>query len=271
MPLVQQQDLAELVAQVNTITVVTEDQAGSIDVRSKLSALWERVALIFSPKVEALVTEANRIKISNQSTYDAATGCLKAIKGTRMDVDQFKAIPDRLHSLWKLNLAEWQKHDSALNAAESSLKVQLIAFDRKKQQEEDAKRAALEAEARKKAQDDADRRAKEAKKAGASSTEVAEIKKSAEFVPPPEMKPNLERAAGTSVRENWQCEVIEFQKLLAYIVSGNAEYKIRHPELLNVIAVNESALRNMAKSQKSNMQIPGVKAYDKGSFATSAW
>lgn len=276
-----EQSLSELVEQVSTITIITEPEPGRIDVRNKLSALWERVGKHFSPKVESLVTEANSIRIKDQQSYDEAASCLKAIKGARKDIDLFRAVPDRLHALWKDNLSNWNGIDSPLVAAEQSLKGRIIEFDRAKQREEDAKRAKLEADAREKAQKEADERARAAKKAGASNTEVAEIRKAPEYMPPPEPKPNLQRATGQSISENWQAEVrrdskgnlieAEFARLLAYIVTGKEDRPIAHPELLCILEVNEPNLRKLAKAQRSSLKLPAVKVYDKGSLRASSF
>lgn len=277
-------NLSELIQQVNSITVITEPDAGRIDMRTKLSALWERVFVVFQPKVDGLSQEVADLKITSQESYDRAATTLRDIKATRLDLARFKAIPDKLYSLWKENLAEYQNHDKVLDMAEVSLKNQIIAFDRKKQREEDAERSRQEAIARRKAQDEADARAKAAQKAGATKTEVAEIKKSAEFVPPVEVKPNLERAAGQSISENWQAEVMrdsrgnlvesEFAKLLAYIVTGKEGKEVKsiaHPELLCILEVNEPVLRKLAKAQKSALKLPAVKVFDKGSLRASAF
>jgi hypothetical protein len=274
-------NLSELMAQVNSITVITEPEPGRIDVRSKLSALWDKVHGVFTPKVQAIAGAAKSAKLENQTSYNEAVNLLKTIKGTQNDLERFKMIPDRLHALWKENLEEWKKDGALLAQAEIDLKTKIIAFDKKKQAEEDAKQAAADAANRKKAQEEADERARLARQAGASKSEVAEIKKSAETIPLPEVKPTLERSAAAKTVENWQADPTrdsrgnlvdsEFAKLVAYIVTGKEDAKLAHPEFLCVLEINQPRLRDLAKAQRQHLKLPSIKVYDRGSLRASAF
>lgn len=274
-------NLTELLQAVDSITVITEPEPGRIDVRSRLSALWDQVHGFFSPKTAAIHGAAAACKITDQQGYDGAVELLRAIKGTQKDFERFKGIPDRLHSLWKENLAEWQKDGAVLAEAETVLKVKILAFDRKKQQEQDAKQAAADAAARAKAQKEADERAAAARKAGASKAEVQEIKNAPAYIPPPEVKPTLIRDDAAKTLENWQAVTprdskgnlveSEFSKLLAYIVTGKEDAKIAHPEFLCILEINEGTLRKLAKAQKKALKLPGIRVEDKGSLRASAF
>lgn len=277
-----QTELSELVAQVDSIVVVTEPEPGRIDVRSKLTALWDKVHGIFSPKAIALLDAAKAVKIKDQADYDEAVALLKDIKGTQQDFGRFKAIPDRIHTLWKENLEQYKQDGVLLDQAEYALKGSILDFDRKKQREEQARQAAADAELRKKQQKEADERAAAAKKAGASKNEVAEIKNAPAYMPPaPPVKNTLQRDTAAKTLENWQAEAprnpngdlvpSEFARLVAYIVTGNEKAKLAHPEFLSVLDVNEAQLRRLAKAQKQALKLPGVKVYDKGTMRASAW
>lgn len=274
-------NLSELLQAVDSLAVVTDRGPQALGVRSQLALLWDKVHGIFSPKTQAILGAAAAAKIVNQDSYDEAVNLLKAIKGTQLDFARFKNIPDRLHSLWKENLAEWQKEGNALTDAEVTLKNKILAFDRKKQQEEDAKKAKADAEARAKAQKEADERAAAAKKAGASKAEVQEIKQAPIYIPPPEVKPTLERDAAAKTLENWQAVTprdskgnlieSELAKLLAYIVTGKEDSKIAHPEFLCIVELNEGTLRKLAKAQKKALKLPAIRVEDKGSLRASAF
>lgn len=276
-----EENLSELMAQVNSLTVVTEPEPGRIDVRSRLSALWERVHSVFTPKTQAIAGAAKQAKIETQASYDEAVDLLKTIKGTQKDLEKFKAIPDRLNKLWKENLAEYQADANLLAMAETTIKNKILDFDRKKQQEEDARQATLDAENRQRARDEAAERAKQVQVAGGTKTEVAEIKKSHEVMPLPEAKPALQRSSSAAVAENWQAITprdskgnlieSEFGRLLAYIVTGKEDAEIKHPEFICVLEINEVTLRRLAKAQKKALKLPAIRVEDKGSLRASAF
>lgn len=277
----QQTNLSELLEAVDSLAVVTERQPQALGVRSQLAVLWDKVHSIFTPNAAAIFGAACAAKIVNQQSYDEGVELIKAIKGTQQDFARFKAIPDRLHKLWKENLAEYQKDGETIDQAETLLKSKLMAFDRKKADEERAKQAKADAEARAKAQKEADERAAAARKAGASKQEVAEIKAAPAYVPPPAVKPTLNRSAAATTVENWQAvtprdrngDLIpeELTKLLAYIVTGKLEAKLAHPELLCIVDLNETTLRKMAKAMKAQLKIPTIRVEDKGSMRASAF
>lgn len=274
-------NLSELMTVVESITVVTEPEPGRIDVRSRLSTLWDRVHEVFNPKVAVIHGAAAAAKIETQASYDEAVNLLRTIKGTQKDYERFNAIPGRLYSLWKENMEEWKKNSVVLAEAEIITKGKILAFDRKKQQEEDARQAEADAENRRKAKADADERAKKLQAAGGTKTEVAEVKKSHEVAPLPAVRPSLNRSTSAAVAENWQAETprdskgnlieAEFAKLLAYIVTGKEDARIAHPEFICVLDINEVTLRRLAKAQKKALKLPSINVVDKGSVRASAF
>lgn len=64
-------------------------------------------------------------------------------------------------------------------------------------------------------------------------------------------------ASAKGVRRTYAAGVTSMAKLLAYIVTGEAKDTIAHPELLNLLSINESALNQMAKAQQAGFNLPG--------------
>lgn len=64
---------------------------------------------------------------------------------------------------------------------------------------------------------------------------------------------------GTSVRENWQAELEDKAALIKYLVD--------HPEYHDLFILDSVVARNIAKVQKGNCQIPGLRVWDQGSVS----
>ena len=67
-------------------------------------------------------------------------------------------------------------------------------------------------------------------------------------------------ASGTSVRKTWKGRCDDKAKLILFVTT--------HPEYLGLLDVNESALSQIAKAQKTNMKIDGCVAYEESSIAS---
>jgi hypothetical protein len=275
----QEENLSDMIAAVETITVVTDPAPGHIEVGARLAMMWRAFAAKLMPRITTLATEAKqfepersasgkiiRYKITDQQSYDRAADLLTSIKGERLDVNRLKAIPNKFHKLKTENLEQWNAFNDPLEESEALLKRELNAFEYRIEQQEAADRAAAEARAREENQRKADKLAAEAKKAGATHAEVAEIKESAAFMPVPAPPARVERAAGQSTSDNWKGDVQDFQKLVCYIVTGNADYKIKHPEFLGLLEPKKlaadgghPAINQQVKATKDKTNIPGIK------------
>jgi hypothetical protein len=58
---------------------------------------------------------------------------------------------------------------------------------------------------------------------------------------------------GLSFRETWEARVTDPMKLIQHVA--------QHPEHVNLLTPNATALRQMARSLKGSMRLPGVQAY----------
>lgn len=100
-----------------------------------------------------------------------------------------------------------------------------------------------------------EQRAHEVQQQGAA--EAATLRDTADIVTAAPVAVMAPKAAGISTRETYKAEVTDKQKLVAYIAA--------HPDFLNLLDVNATALNQMAKALKSNLNLPGVRAYpDRG-------
>lgn len=71
--------------------------------------------------------------------------------------------------------------------------------------------------------------------------------------------PVANRVAGVSTREKWNVSITSKIDLIRYVAE--------HPEQVDLLDVNLSNLKALAKVQKTNLKIPGVQAYDEGTVS----
>ncbi len=70
------------------------------------------------------------------------------------------------------------------------------------------------------------------------------------------------KVVGISTREVWKAEVTDKEALIKYIAAN--------PACLNLVDINTSAVNQMAKAMKGNLNIPGLRAYSEKSVAARA-
>ncbi|MGH9734672.1 MAG: hypothetical protein ACRD8A_08800 [Candidatus Acidiferrales bacterium] len=116
------------------------------------------------------------------------------------------------------------------------------------------------------AQEEADRKiaaAAQAEQAGMSEQAVEQILNEQSVAPRPIAAPTYQRAAGTSVRDNWSGEVTDFHAL----VKAAAKNKM----LLPLLQINQPALNSQARIHKAALAdvVPGTRGVNKGAVAFS--
>ena len=240
-------------------------------------------------QVGTIQSEVSALNVRNQETYERAVLKLSVVKSmiNGPEIAEMRDAVDKAHEAHESALKVWHRWLDPLLAIEKLLKGKILAFDRAKKAEEDAKQRAIEAaeqkkrdEAARKIREEADKKAREeaariqrdrtipkAEKqaaiedAKASAAAVAEEQiATVQAAPMPTMEPMYERSSAVSARQNWTAEVVNFPALVAWVAQAPNER-------IGYILPNEQALRSAAKAMKSLAKIPGVRVYDAGSVA----
>lgn len=120
-----------------------------------------------------------------------------------------------------------------------------------KREEEERRR--LAEIARKEAEERALAEAEALEKAGEHEEAQAVIEAPVYAAPPPIQKPAF-KVDGRSFQTRWKATVTDFCKLVKYCAAN--------PQFLHLVMANDSALNQMARALKQNMNIPGVSAQE---------
>jgi hypothetical protein len=200
------------------------------------------------------------LPIRSHDDYMVVADALKAVKAYEKQVDEtIGPHIARAHATWK-GLTEQRR--AALELAkqwEGECKAGLAAWDTEQERIQREEQRRLEEEARR--QEEA-RRLEEAaalEAEGIAEGDESKITEAEELIAAPVETPVVfaEKATpkvnGIQYREQWDAQVTDPLKLIQYVG--------RNPEFVNLLTPNATALRQMARSLKGNMSIPGVRVY----------
>jgi len=192
--------------------------------------------------------------ITSIDLCEAAGEALKSIKARQKQLEDVRTgITKPLLDAQRAVNNLFRGPQEILAEAERIIKGGILAF----QEIEERKRREAEALAAEALRREREKLEAQAARAEASGRiEKAEALRETAAATPERMEiaPTAPRIAGLASRSTWRAEVIDKSALVAYVAS--------HPEWLNLLDPNLTALNGLARSQKSALAIPGIKALE---------
>lgn len=217
----------------------------------------ELTVTISPPESQALAAEsegsrdiAETIVIASPETYQWAGEQLREIKSKAKELDERrKKITKPLDEAKKQVMDLFRPALEFLTQAETIIKRKMIVY----QSEQEKIRREAEAKAREAQRKEQERLEEQARKAEAKGkAEQAEaLRQQADMTPAVVVAPEAPKANGTSIRTDWEAEVMDKKALIKAIAAGTA------PDVLDV---NMKTLNQMARALKDQLNIPGVRA-----------
>jgi hypothetical protein len=190
-----------------------------------------------------MLSRANEIVITNQTTYEQSIVLRMAIKDKLKIVDTLrKSITKPLDEAKAKVMDLFRPITTNLDMAEKRIKEIVINYENEQERKRREAEAKLQAEAEKK-RIEAMRKAEEARAAGKENiAEKYEAK--AESVPTPIIAPTFERPKGFSTRTIWK-------------------YRIKDESLIprSYLMPDEKKLSKQATATHDSIQIPGIEFY----------
>jgi hypothetical protein len=200
------------------------------------------------------------LPIRSHDDYLAVADALKTVKAYEKQVeDTIGPHIQRAHATWK-GLTEQRRQ--ALEVAkqwEGECKTALAEWDTEQERLQREEQRRLEEEARR--QEEA-RRLEEAaalEAEGIAEGDEGKITEANELIAAPVETPVVSvpkatpQVQGVSFRESWDARVTDLHQLVRHVA--------QHPDLVTLLQPNATALRQMARSLKGNLRLPGVQAY----------
>jgi hypothetical protein len=199
---------------------------------------------------------ARSLAIDSQEALELAADELAAVKALLSEVDAtFDPIVKKAFETHKEAVAQKKRHRQPLEEAELIFKGAIAGYHSRQGLLRLQEQKRLEEEARARQAEELEREIEQAEAEGASSAEVAAIIQREEARPPaPVVAPQTVRpVAGVSMREMWAAEVTNLLSLVRYVANN--------PQFVGLLTPNMTAINGMARSLKTAMRIPGVRAY----------
>lgn len=202
---------------------------------------------------------ARAIVISDDQTFIAAGDFVTEIKSLRKEIDStFDPIIAAAHKAHQEAISQKRRHEAPLAEAEMIIKKSLTIYRDAQERRAAEERRRLEDEARKREED---RRLAEAQELQDSGDVAAADEIISEPIAPPPVKvaPITPKVASVQFRETWQFSIENLHELVKHVAA--------HPEDLNLLQANTTAVRQMVNARKSACRIPGVKVWSEKSVA----
>lgn len=211
----------------------------------------------FETDALALADELDSLVVKDQESYDRTAE--KVIEGKTF----VKEKTDWFEPLRLLTYGLYQKVLDTRGGIIKRVEACVILRDRdlkKFERDEEEKRQRLQREAEaKQRQEEEERRlqaATAAEAVGLSEEAVQTILTAPDTTPAPVAAPTFNRVKGLGHRENWCAEVFDLHALVKAVAKDK--------KLLPLLEANMPALNAQARSLKTAMQLPGVRAVNKG-------
>ena len=204
-------------------------------------------------KQEALkvYAEVKDLTIVDPQSYTIAGNYLKRIKTVRKNLKtmfdpMIKAAKDALSGI----KGQFDKYDLPLQDAEKYTKQAIAKYDNDQKQKALQEQARLQKQARKEAEDRRLAQAEQLEAQGHTEEANAILDKPV-IVPKIVIAPDA-KVEGVSSYENWKAEVYNLLELVKAVARQEAS--------IEFVSANMPALNKVAKTLKSTMNVPGVKA-----------
>lgn len=208
--------------------------------------------------------------VTDVESYSRTAELLKGIKSLRTKVaETFDPHIKRAFDGHRALIGEKSTAEAPLIEAERIIKSALVTYDQAQERIRQAEERRLQEDARRAEED---RRLAEAAAmeqegndygdAGLVAEAHALINEPIAPMPIAPVMKAVPKVTGIVHRETWSARVVDLKQLIQYVA--------QHPEHLNLLAANQTALNGLARSLKAGMKIPGVQAFPTRDVAAGA-
>jgi len=202
-------------------------------------------------KALALPDRARAIRVIDTESFQSAGAMLVDIKGLRGEINEaFDPTIKAANNAHKTAVAAKKRVEAPLAEAEQIIKVQMGTYQTEQERRRIAAQKRIDDETRRMEEEKRIKSAEAAEKAG--MPDIAERIISAPIVVVPAKMPEIPKAEGVSFRESWKAEVVDLTALTIFAAANPGMIAM-------LLTVNQTSLNQMARAQKTAMQIPGVK------------
>lgn len=213
--------------------------------------------------------KARALKVTDNDTYTLAAGMVQGIKALRQRIAEvFDPHIQRAHQAHKALVAEKAQAEAPLTEAEGIIKRGLVDYTLAQERIRLAEQRRLETEARKREEERRLAEAAALETAARATGDADMLAEAQELIAAPVETPTVivpkatPKIAGISFRESWHATVRDKMALIKFVAAN--------PNYATLLDANMPALNQLARSLKTGMNIPGVRADSDTGAAASA-
>lgn len=218
----------------------------------------------FESEAVTLKTTLDAIEVKDQESYDLCADKVdEGKKFVKAKTEWFEPIRLLTYGLYQKVLDTRGGIIKALDASVTVKDASLKKFEREKEEERQRIQRELEAKQRREDEERRLQAATAAEAVGLSEQAVETILTAPDTTPAPVAAPTFTRRTGLGHRENWCAEVTDFHALVKHVAKNKTLLS-----LLYEYSPKEKTSTNLnaqARSLKTALQLPGVRAVNKGS------
>lgn len=207
-------------------------------------------------KALSVPEQASSLVILNNEAYMLGESLLATCKQLENEVHEaYDSVVEKAHTAHKEAVAKRKQYLDPIEQARKILKQKMIVFQDEQERIRREEQARSEAEARKRAEDEQLALAAELEKEGdtqAAEEVLAAPVQAAPVVAPKTVPAPSRLSAGRSI---WNAEIVSFLALVKAVADGKQPVTLLEP--------NMQALNGLARSLKSGMNVPGVRATER--------
>lgn len=213
-----------------------------------------------------VVRQAQTLTVVDAPSYEQAGGVLKAVKAFQREIKEwFEPRKSQAKTVHQQYCDDERERLAPLLKAEAVLKSAMQAFDDQQEMLRRAEQRRLEQDARDREER---RRLDEAatlEMEGNATNDPELLYEANELLARPVETPLVSvakatpKVAGVTYRETWKGECTGLMQLVQHVAE--------HPEHLNLLQANATAISQLARAQKSGLRIPGVRVWSQRDIA----
>ncbi len=202
-----------------------------------------------------LTAQANAIQVVDQESHDSAAALYVRLGDLSKDIDSIHdpAI-EAAHASHKAAIAAKNKLADPVKCARALIKPKVCQWEEDQKRIQAERQRAAEEAARKIEEEARLALAVEAEQKGADPETVKEILATTMLTVAPVVAPAFQKTNGFKSRKNYTARVVNIKLLCKAIAEG------RQPS--NLVEGNMTALNGLARSLKSQLNIPGVEVIE---------
>jgi hypothetical protein len=213
-------------------------------------------------EISPIISQADRIVISNPVQYEGAADFLKDLKSAQKKVtDFFAPLKKKAHETWKAITTKEGEVLNPLQNSEAMIKNKMIVFQKVEEEKRIAEQRRLQAEAEEQARKERERLQKQAEKLKTPELKEQRLQEAEEVeVAVITVQSEVPEVKGISYRKIWKAEITDKPEFV--------RAALKNATLMSFIHIDATQMNKLATMTKGEISYPGIRFYEEKILAS---